>query len=104
MGKKEAGQKKVEKRPAGERRVDENEINREIDNQLKNRVNANMNQAQNPPNEGKAPNSSSKKVVKKRVVKMMKDNQLVALKEEILDEDGNILKTYVRKDNLEQYQ
>ena len=41
----------------------------------------------------KSPKSkgSSKKVVKKRIVKMMKQGKLVAEKEEILDEEGNVI-------------
>ena len=41
----------------------------------------------------KSPRSggSSKKVVKKRIVKMMKQGKLVAEKEEILDEEGNVI-------------
>lgn len=42
--------------------------------------------------------SSKKKVVKKRIVKMMKDGKLVAEKEEILDEEGNVLRTEIRKE------
>ena len=42
--------------------------------------------------------SSNKKVVKKRIVKMMKDGKLVAEKEEILDEEGNVLRTEIRKE------
>lgn len=41
---------------------------------------------------------SSKKVVKKRIIKMMKDGKLVAEKEEILDEEGNVIKTQMRRD------
>jgi len=43
--------------------------------------------------------TSSKKVVKKRIVKMMKDGKLVAEKEEILDEEGNVLRTQFKKDH-----
>ena len=43
---------------------------------------------------------SSKKVVKKRIVKMMKQGKLVAEKEEILDEDGNVIRTEIRKEGL----
>lgn len=50
---------------------------------------------QAPPNNEKA-TSSSKKVVKKRVVKMMKDGQLVGEREEILDEDGNVIRAQAR--------
>lgn len=41
---------------------------------------------------------SSKKVVRKRIVKMMKQGKLVAEKEEILDEEGNVVRTQLRKD------
>lgn len=41
---------------------------------------------------------SSKKVVRKRIVKMMKQGKLVAEKEEILDEEGNVVWTQLRKD------
>jgi Ulp1 family protease len=50
---------------------------------------------------GQASPGSSKKVVKKRVVKMMKDGIQVAEKEEILDEDGNIIRTIVKRDGFE---
>ncbi|CAI2378651.1 unnamed protein product [Moneuplotes crassus] len=40
---------------------------------------------------------SSKKVVKKRIVKMMKQGKLVAEKEEILDAEGNVIRTEIRK-------
>lgn len=43
---------------------------------------------------------SSKKVVKKRIVKMMKQGKLVAEKEEILDEEGNVIRTEIRKEGL----
>ena len=43
---------------------------------------------------------SSKKVVKKRIVKMMKQGQLVAEKVEILDEEGNVIRTEIRKEGL----
>jgi|JI9StandDraft_1071089.scaffolds.fasta_scaffold98355_2 hypothetical protein len=36
---------------------------------------------------------SSKKVVRKRIVKMMKQGKLVAEKEEILDEEGKVIRT-----------
>lgn len=42
--------------------------------------------------------SSKKKIVKKRIVKMMKDGKVVAEKEEILDEEGNVLRTEIRKE------
>lgn len=41
---------------------------------------------------------SSKKVVRKRIVKMMKQGKLVAEKEEILDEEGKVIRTQLRKD------
>lgn len=43
---------------------------------------------------------SSKKVVKKRIVKMMKQGKLVAEKEEILDEEGNVIRTEIRKEGF----
>ena len=42
---------------------------------------------------------SNKRVVKKRIVKMMKQGELIAEKEEILDEEGNIIKTQMKKSN-----
>jgi hypothetical protein len=36
--------------------------------------------------------------VRKRIVKMMKQGKLVAEKEEILDEEGKVIKTQLRKD------
>ena len=43
---------------------------------------------------------SSKKVVKKRIIKMMKQGKLVAEKEEILDEEGNVIRTEIRKEGF----
>jgi hypothetical protein len=43
---------------------------------------------------------SSKKVVKRRIIKMMKQGKLVAEKEEILDEDGKVIRTEIRKEGL----
>ncbi|CAI2379529.1 unnamed protein product [Moneuplotes crassus] len=43
---------------------------------------------------------SSKKVVKKRIVKMMKQGKLVAEKEEILDAEGNVIRTEIRKEGF----
>jgi hypothetical protein len=45
---------------------------------------------------------SSKRVVKKRIVKMMKQGKLVAEKEEILDEEGNVIRVEIRKEGLNQ--
>lgn len=98
---------------------DEEEIEKEIERQLKQRVDAKRNsqgeevkvaepvqqveaaRPQHSAERGRSSRgSSSKKVVKKRIVKMMKEGKLVAEKEEILDEDGNVLSTHIRKDNL----
>lgn len=98
---------------------DEEEIEREIQSQLQARQGArNMNEIkkQEPvplsaepklnyapqivefSNDNQENPSSKKKVVKKRIVKMMKDGKLVAEKEEILDEEGNVLRTEIRKE------
>lgn len=130
MRKKETVQSKKPKTFVSERKPDqqnEEEIDKEIQRQLQNRVAAATrreevpvalgmpevsahpepvekrtysNQAQNVQDVARGSNSSSKKVVKKRVVKMMKDGKLVAEKEEILDEEGNIIKTQIRKEGL----
>lgn len=55
-------------------------------------------QRRSPSNKSGEEGGSSKKVVKKRIVKMMKDGVLIAEKEEILDEEGNVLRTQIRKD------
>lgn len=132
MRKKETVQSKKPKTFVSERKPDqqnEEEIDKEIQRQLQNRVAAAAatrreevpvalgmpevsahpepvekrtysNQTQNVQDVARGSNSSSKKVVKKRVVKMMKDGKLVAEKEEILDEEGNIIKTQIRKEGL----
>jgi hypothetical protein len=89
---------------------DEAEIEREIQKQLEaKRESPQKSAAVVPDSEerktysnqahNQSPNSS-KKVVKKRIVKMMKDGLLVAEKEEILDEEGNVLKTQIRREGL----
>ena len=40
--------------------------------------------------------SSEKKVVKKRVVKMLKAGEIVAEKEEVLDKEGNVVQVNIR--------
>lgn len=99
---------------------DEAEIEAEIQRQLEKKITERLVQQQNeeeevkvfrdgnavnsaPPPRDDSPqeqspgNSSSKKVVKKRIVKMMKEGKLIAEKEEILDEEGNVLRTQIRK-------
>jgi len=58
-------------------------------------VSANMNYADN------GSQNSSKKVTKKRIIKMMKDGKQIAEKEEILDEDGNVIKSSIRNNEFE---
>lgn len=88
---------------------DEDEIEREIQRQLEAKKQSPLRSAPAPVVQteerktysNQAHNQSpesSKKVVKKRIVKMMKDGQLVAEKEEILDEEGNVLKTQIRRE------
>lgn len=89
---------------------DDDEIEREIQRQLEAKINAQREPVQQQhqeveqklaheilPAQASPDGSSSKKIVKKRIVKMMKDGKLVAEKEEILDEEGNVLKTQIRK-------
>ena len=84
----------IEKRTAEH---DEDEIEAEIARQLEARRNSPERQTYSNQAQNVSP-GSSKKVVKKRIVKMMKDGELVAEKEEILDEEGNVLKTQMRRE------
>lgn len=95
----------IEKRSSED---DEQEIDREIQRQLTAKKESPVKSAAVAPESedrktysrqavNHSPNSD-KKIVKKRIVKMMKDGVLVAEKEEILDEEGNVIKTQIRKE------